>query len=87
MVCLKSADILEENMASIFRVHEWAKRETSLKLVASFLDLLFKTEARGNLFLREIGWFWTDYTTKNSSLHIPSNSFFTTRPIVLLFKI
>jgi hypothetical protein len=38
---------LEENIASIFRVEEYAKQETSMKLC--------------DVFLRNVGWLSVDY--------------------------
>jgi hypothetical protein len=55
-----SADVSEEHIASIFRVKEQAKQETSVKAggkhhAGFFLGLFLDPEDRGNMFLRNVG--------------------------------
>jgi hypothetical protein len=67
----KSIDISEAHITSIFRVQKQVEQETNVKagLLATcvqtgfFLYLFLDLEDGGNMFLRKVGWFSSDYTT------------------------
>jgi hypothetical protein len=48
---MKSTDISEEHIASIFRVEELTKKDSSMKAVGKRRD----PEDRGNMLLRNVG--------------------------------
>jgi hypothetical protein len=56
-----STDVLEEHIASIFRVEEYAEQETSVKAggeqssAGFLLGLFFDPEDGGDMFLRNVG--------------------------------
>jgi hypothetical protein len=59
---LKSADVLEEHVASIFRVDEKTEQEKRVKTggkqsfhTGSQFDLFFYPEDGGDMFLRNVG--------------------------------
>jgi hypothetical protein len=57
---LKSTDVSEEHIASIFRVEEKAEQETRARLATFFragvlLDLFFDPEDGDDTFLRNVG--------------------------------
>jgi hypothetical protein len=56
-VRLKSTDVSEEHVASIFRIEEYAEQETSIKAGSCF-----DPEDGGDLFLSNVGWLSTGYT-------------------------
>lgn len=62
VVSWKSIDVLEEHVTYIFRAEEYAKQETSMKLLATYFMLSYSlaySEDRGCIFFRNAV---TDYT-------------------------